>query len=108
MQIIENEFVPQPVQGETYLGYCDRLEKAVITITALKVPSKTAIEALAFIAMEAPADFNHSSISEIPPYRRIQLYLGQLPSELRALFRAEAIKLPRGREDRVSTLLTIS
>lgn len=102
MQSDVNEFIPQPKEGESYGGYCDRLEVAVVTITDLKEPTESAIQALAFIAMEAPADFGATV------FRRIQKFLGQLPSELRAQFRAEAIKLPRGRDDRINALLNIS
>ena len=105
----DNVFIPRPPVGrETYGSYCHRLEEALITITAFKKPPELAIKALAFIAMEAPSDFDHCSIREVLPSRRIRDFLGGLPAESREMFRVEALKLPQAREDRINMLLRVS
>lgn len=108
MQNAVNEFISKPVAGESYGSYCDRLEDAVVKITGLEVPTESAIQALAFIAMEAPSDFNAGSYREIMPFPRIQKFLSKLPEQQRTLFRVECEKLPRAREDRISGLLGVS
>jgi hypothetical protein len=106
MKAEENEFIPHPPEdGETYGSYCHRLEEALIKITDLQKPPEMAIRALAFIAVEVPSDFDHCSIREVPPYRRMREFLSKLPTESRNLFRAEAMKLSPREEGRIDRLL---
>jgi hypothetical protein len=101
-----NVYLPMPwSDGETQGSYFDRLEQKVIEITKLASPSKDAIAALAYIAMEAPADFDSSSFSVPPPSVRMRQFLALQPEELRTHFQQEAMKQPRGKKDRVRLLL---
>lgn len=104
----DNVFIPRPPVGrETYGSYYNRLEAALIHITAFKKPPEMAIKALAFIAVEVPSDFDHCSIRQVLPFRRMRDFLGGLPAESRDLFRAEAMRLAQHREDRINHLLKL-
>lgn len=107
LERLENPYMPLPqARGETYGAYCERLEEAVVTITVLKNPDELAIKALAFIAMEAPSDFDCAGQYAITPFNRIKNFLKVQSSECRTIFRFEAKQLPLVREDRVNYLLS--
>lgn len=86
----------------TYGAYCAYLEESITEIIKTIDTSEEAIQVFAFVLMEAPADFDFSNDG---PFRKARVFLCQQSSEVKALFREECKKLPRGRDDRINSLL---
>lgn len=86
-----------------YGYYCDHLEEAILEIIRAGDTSEEGVRILAFTLMEAPADLDYRS-GEFP-FRNARDFLSQQSLEIKALFRKECKKLPRGRDDRIDSFL---
>ncbi len=90
---------------ERYGDYLDRVEEALLLIIATKEVSSAAIEELAFIVTDIPADFDSSSFSNAPTVKLRHFLLAQT-SEVQQLFFAEAMRLLPRKEDRIRTFVS--
>jgi hypothetical protein len=89
--------------GETYGAHLDRLEKALHQVIDAGDNSSVGMEILAFILMEAPAEFDCGYVN--PPGKCARLFLSKQDPDVKSLFREKAAALPRGRSDRIESLL---
>lgn len=90
----------QELPGETYGVYLDRMEEALSLIIATKEVSPAAIEELAFIVTEIPADFGWGRGLE-GPITSLRRFLWAQTPEVQQLFFVEAMRKSPRKEDRI-------
>jgi uncharacterized membrane protein YfhO len=93
-----------PSKDETYEETCTRMERVLKEILEEKNSSVNAIQTIAFIAMEAPADFYYEASVQ---FSSVRDFLTNLDDELKLLFRTSCEGHSRYRLDRVNTYLRV-
>lgn len=87
--------------GEYYGEYCDRLEAVLHELIDSGDTSDRSLEALAYILMEMPSDFNAIS------YRRARAFFTMQSERTRGLFWHIAMQQERADESKVEYFLSM-